>query len=63
MTKQCSECVSGACQPCVRCVSASPNPKIRGQPETQNRSKIVDLKLLIRLVLLRVHQTFETPHS
>ena len=36
MTKQCSECVSGVCQPCVRCVSASPKSKIRGQPETQN---------------------------
>ena len=36
MTKQCSECVSGVCQPCVRCVSASPKAKIRGQPQTQN---------------------------
>ena len=36
MTKQCSECVSGVCQPCVRCVSASPKSKICGQPETQN---------------------------
>ena len=36
MTKQCSECVSGVCQPCVRCVSASLKSKIRGQPETQN---------------------------
>ena len=28
--------VSGVCQPCVRCVSASPKSKIRGQPETQD---------------------------
>ena len=35
-TSDCVECVSGVCQPCVRCVSAIPKAKIRGQPQTQN---------------------------